>query len=519
MTMQRILSTLLLTMFAGIAAAAPDAALVEAGRAIYRDGRLPSGGAIEAKRAGSDSMEGAPAACANCHQRSGLGLSEGAVVTPPVSGPALFEKASATPAGRRAPGMEFRDYSFRTRPAYDDATLARAIREGVNPSGEKLKDLMPRYALADADMKALIAYLHTLSAQPSPGVDGARVKVATVITPDAPPAQRDEYLGVLRACAADHPEWHLHEWTLQGPSATWPGQLRERIAREPVFAVLSGIGGPDWAPVQRFCDGQSVPCLFPNVIVPGSRVPSWYTFYFFRGVELEATVFMSEIKRRHAERPVPRVMQVIGKGAAPRGGSMILDALYDAGIQLEETEKDVSKLDEDDVLILWLNPEELAALMKRVPTPPRGTLVLVSGLLAGLEDAPLTPAWKEAAQLSYPYDAAARWKLRMERNLQPWLAQHHLKPGDMRLQGNTLAACNVFSESLLRMNGTFMRDYLVETIENYPTAMGNAPAPEAFPRFSLGPGQRFSSKGAYLVRFVSPQDKRVAPVRDEWIVP
>jgi len=89
----------------------------------------------------------------------------------------------------------------------------------------------------------------------------------------------------------------------------------------------------------------------------------------------------------------------------------------------------------------------------------------------------------------------------------------------MRLQGNTLAACNVVSESLLRMNGKFMRDYLVETIENYPTAMGNAPAPEAFPRFSLGPGQRFSSKGAYLVRFVSPQDKRVTPVRDEWIVP
>ena len=31
--------------------------------------------------------------------------------------------------------------------------------------------------------------------------------------------------------------------------------------------------------------------------------------------------------------------------------------------------------------------------------------------------------------------------------------------------------------------------------------------------------QRFSSKGSYLVRFVSPQDKRVTPVRDEWIVP
>jgi len=519
MTMQRFLSVTLLAIFAAAAHAAPDEALVNAGRAIYRDGVLTSGASLVARRAGSDAVEGTAAACANCHQRSGLGLSEGAVVTPPVSAPVLFEKAVPTPAGRRAPGMEFRDYPFRTRPAYDDATLARAIREGVNPAGETLKDLMPRYTLADADMNALVAYLHTLSAQPSPGVVGNRVQVATVITPDASPQQRDEYLGVMRACAADHPEWQLHEWTLQGPTATWPGQLRERNTREPVFAVLSGVGGIDWAPVQRFCEAQSVPCLFPNVIVPGARVPGWYTFYFFRGVELEATVFMAEIKRRHGERPVPRVMQVIGKGAAPRGGSLMLDSLYDAGIQLEEDEKDVSKLGEDDVLILWQSPEELAALMKRVPMPPKGTLVLVSGLLAGLEDAPLNPAWKAVAQVSYPYDAAARWKLRMDRNLKPWLARHHLKAGDMRLQGNTLAACNVFSESLLRMNGKFMRDYLVETIENYPTAMGNAPAPEAFPRFSLGPGQRFSSKGAYLVRFVSPQDKRVTPVRDEWIVP
>ncbi|HET9650956.1 MAG TPA: cytochrome C, partial [Usitatibacter sp.] len=93
------------------------------------------------------------------------------------------------------------------------------------------------------------------------------------------------------------------------------------------------------------------------------------------------------------------------------------------------------------------------------------------------------------------------------------------RPSDEALQGNTLAACNVLSETMLRLREQYQRDHLVEWVENYPSAMGNAPAPEAFPRFSLGPGQRFSSKGAYLVRFVSPAGNRLEPARDEWIVP
>jgi hypothetical protein len=87
------------------------------------------------------------------------------------------------------------------------------------------------------------------------------------------------------------------------------------------------------------------------------------------------------------------------------------------------------------------------------------------------------------------------------------------------LQGNTLTACNLLTESMLRLRGRYFRDHLVEWVENYSSAMGNAPAPQAFPRFSLGPGQRFSSKGAYFVRFASPDKKRLVPVQPGWIVP
>src|SRR5207249_10027967 len=57
-------------------------------------------------------------------------------------------------------------------------------------------------------------------------------------------------------------KWRLHVWKLTGPANTWEAQLQEHLAAEPVFAVLSGIGGKNWAPVHHFCEQAELPCLF-----------------------------------------------------------------------------------------------------------------------------------------------------------------------------------------------------------------------------------------------------------------
>jgi len=47
---------------------------------------------------------------------------------------------------------------------YDEQSLARAIREGIEPDGETLSWPMPRWELSDRDMADLIDYLKTLGA-------------------------------------------------------------------------------------------------------------------------------------------------------------------------------------------------------------------------------------------------------------------------------------------------------------------------------------------------------------------
>lgn len=47
-------------------------------------------------------------------------------------------------------------------PPYTEATLREAITAGVDPAGEPLDPLMPRWRLTDQEWEALLAYLRTL---------------------------------------------------------------------------------------------------------------------------------------------------------------------------------------------------------------------------------------------------------------------------------------------------------------------------------------------------------------------
>jgi len=56
-------------------------------------------------------------------------------------------------------------YDALVKEGFTDATIKRAIREGLDEAGKPLEDAMPRWQMSDADVAATIAYLKVLSAQ------------------------------------------------------------------------------------------------------------------------------------------------------------------------------------------------------------------------------------------------------------------------------------------------------------------------------------------------------------------
>jgi len=511
-----------------------------AGERLYQRGQLPSGEPVQALRQGGATVRGADAACVNCHRRSGLGSSEGKITIPPVAGPYLF-----TPRGKSLErlGVPFVDTARINHEAYTDESLARAIRDGVDAKGRLLNSLMPRYAIDEATMSSLIEYLKDLKTAPAPGATSTVLHFATIITPDADPVKRRGVLAVMNQYFVDknnaaartkaptlysshatmfrvERRWQLHVWELTGAPRTWETQLRAHLAAEPVFAVISGLGGSDWGPVERFCEEQGLPCLFPNVEAPVGDDATFYTVYFSRGVLLEAQLIAREVAGAGGGGRVVQVFRAgdVGEAAAraleaARAGSgqQVVNHALKAHGPPQELARALREAGAADALVLWLRPADLGALEHlKVPTPR----VWISGEMGGLERAPLPPDWRTQARMAYPVDLPGQRVVRVDYALS-WFRMRKVPLLAEPVQADTYLALGLMSETLNHMADAFVRDYLIERIE---MALDHRVLTGYYPRLSLAPGQRFASKGGYIVRFTDPQGSRVTPL-GEWITP
>ena len=510
------------------------------GESLYRRGQLLSGEPVQALRQGGATVRGADAACVNCHRRSGLGSSEGKITIPPVAGPYLF-----TPRGKSLErlGVPFVDTARINHEAYTEESLARAIRDGVDAKGRLLNSLMPRYAIDEATMSSLIEYLKDLKTAPAPGATSTVLHFATIITPDADPVKRRGVLAVMNQYFVDknnaaartkaptlysshatmfrvERRWQLHVWELTGAPRTWETQLRAHLAAEPVFAVISGLGGSDWGPVERFCEEQGLPCLFPNVEAPVGDDATFYTVYFSRGVLLEAQLIARELAAAGGGGRVVQVFRAgdVGEAAAraleaARAGSgqQVVNHALKAHGPPQELARVLREAGAADALVLWLRPADLGALEHlKVPTPR----VWISGEMGGLERAPLPPDWRTQARMAYPVDLPGQRVVRVDYALS-WFRMRKVPLLAEPVQADTYLALGLMSETLNHMADAFVRDYLIERIE---MALDHRVLTGYYPRLSLAPGQRFASKGGYIVRFTDPQGSRVTPL-GEWITP
>lgn len=366
--------------------------------------------------------------------------------------------------------------------------------------------------------------------------------------------------------------WQLEVWDLQGPPETWMAQLRDYYRRQPVFAVVSGLSGTTWEPVHDFCEREQVPCWFPSVDLPPVAAQAFYPVYFSRGVALDADVLAKYLLESGGQRP-QRLVQVYRDDYLGRGAAQSLRrALDGSGIALEDRvlndagqgalHNALSGIGDKDNLMFWLRPSDLAALDK--VAPPAGAAYF-SGRLAGGEHAPFPAAWKGSARLVYPYELPEK----REANLayfHQWLKLRNLALVDEPLQSEVYFALNFLTDTVAEMLDNLYRDYLLERAENMAsqreggkaeeearardalilrgrsavnaktgdsvaqTSSTDAGPPRArkahgksggttiYPHLSLGPSQRFASKGGYIARFAGMDGGRL--VADSgWIVP
>ncbi len=520
------------------------------GERMYRQGILPSGEPMSSIVSGDVQVAGTSFSCVSCHLRGGLGSWEGGIVTLPTNAARL-----SIPRYWKFPNLsleerkELKLQNPPARPAYTDATLAHLIRTGRDPGGTDMHPVMPRYYLSDPDMAILLHYLANLSARHSPGVIGDTLHFATVITPEVSVDDQQAmlvpinnyvkrhnqvsagfgnrmYLGVGgNEMSGAYRKMALSVWRLQGAPDTWGRQLEAFLAKDPVFAMLGGISYGDWKPVHDFCERSQLPCLFPITDLPAVSDTDWYTQYFSKGYYQEgqaAARYLNGLDNPAAARKVLQLVQDTPQGRAlaqgfreawaelgqppikelplPREGA--LDASGLAAILDQE---------KPSTVLLWTGDSiypALDALLRKGPTPVNGFL---SARLLGAQVTSLPEQVRAHVWITYPY---------REPHLEPkfsayadtLLAGLTKRHPETRVSTRTYAMVQVLRQALMDMDRHFYRDNLLDRI-----GMQRDQILPDYLRLSFGPGQRYASKGCYIMQ-VGPGATPVLVRKSEWVI-
>lgn len=538
----------------------PDhAALVVAGERIYRMGIDPAGRPIQAASQGDVLLSGSRAACISCHRPSGLGSAEGGYYVPPINAPILFAPRKLD---RRRLYPEFfyqvQPDSFtnrlnqpRMRPAYSEATLAKALRDGVDPAGHQLAAIMPRYRLTDRDIAVLAAYLHTLSAQVGPGVDARDIQFATVFSANVAPAERQAILGTMRAYVEWHNmfldknlarpgfsayggsqflpvdrRWVLSVWVLKGKASTWGAQLDAQYLKHPVFALIGGKVDGSWREPARYCDANRLPCLFPDTPLPAWPIrPYSYTVYFSAGLILQARVaaqFAGNLAKEGGQ--VVQIVAADAFGHVP--GRQFEHAFAAGGHSLSRP------------TVVYHDPEDLAATLAATAHLGKCVLVIWPGsdvqsamrvlAKADLPDALIVLPSRAipAARAIVRGPLAAHFRFVDPYELDPgkhpksyetrgWLHARRLGTDHIRLRFKAYYLMSLLDGAMFEMSNDLYRDYLLERLEDESQKDLD---PGMYPRLSFGPGERVAVKAAEVVKFSSDRGTALVPVSN-WIVP
>lgn len=532
---------------------------VEAGRLIYMQGLSAGNYPIQATTSHDVKMSGSGFACVNCHRPSGMGSSEGGKYVLPVTGPILFAPRELN-RNRifsklfheiRPPEFVTRMRQARMRPAYTVDTLATAIRDGIDPAGSSFDPIMPRYDMSDDDMANLIAYLKSLSIKHDVGIDSKTAHFATIINDSTDTAARDAVLRAIQgyfdrfnlSIANDsskgnfspnyhsdfvktYRDWTLHVWTLHGPPDTWNEQLMRLYKVQPVFAVAGGLINGPWSPVAQFCDKEKIPCLFPNTELPKTAdAENAYSFHFTRGLELEAEVLAIYLEKQPS--PPQRIVQI--SFADPYGeipANVFTKAVnrWVSGSQLESVSvlntetfiEEISRINtrhrDIDALVIWPGEhvsEVVTALQKH---PPKIDVVTMPSNALDEWRKQHIQANNEGFLFSYPYELPTAYHPRAFL-VHAWMRSNHIEVTHPTLQFQTYYMLTLLDYGMRNLLGDFYRDYFIEIIENEAESNLNN---GTHPTLGLGPGQRFASKGGYVV---VPDTKQGLRSVSKWIIP
>ena len=534
----------------GTVAGLPAERALALGERMYREGILPNGEPIQSVVSGDIPVAGTAISCQSCHVRSGVGSYEGGIVTLATNGaklaqPRYWKFPNMSQEERKGLKLQYPE----ARPAYTDATLAHLISTGIDPVGREMHPVMPRYSLSDQDMAILVNYLWTLSARLSPGVDQDTVHLATVITDEVSAEDQEAMLVPMNNFVAHHNvapngfanrmylsmggqemsgayrKLALSVWRLKGPPASWGHQLEAYLAKEPVFALLGGISYREWRPIHAFCEAHQLPCLFPLTDLPVVSATDWYTLYFSKGYYQEgqaAARYLHSLDAQAGQGPMLQIFQAGPEGRDLAAGfretqqelglGAVKEVVLKKGEALSAARlRTLLQQEHPSTVLLWAGPESFQALNAVAEQAERPTRIFLSSRLLGQKVLAVPDQARSFTFLTYPYRDPKDEPI-VSRYANPLLAGLSKHRPETRVSTRAYSMLQIFQAAFVDMDRNLYRDNFLDRIG----MMQDYLLPD-YLRLSFGPGQRYASKGCFIMQLSPGPDPKLIR-KSDWVI-
>ena len=316
-------------------------------------------------------------------------------------------------------------------------------------------------------------------------------------------------------------------WELKGSQESWRGQLESYYKNEPVFAIVGGISNDDWRPIHDFCEDNRIPCILPISELPVISATDWYTLYFSKGFYQEGEAAANYL---HGTVNVTQDIPVIQVYRNSKQGLTMAKGFEETweGLRQQTPDKRVLTSDEpitselwkqltaskkQAIILLWLDSKDLSSIAFPADAPDGPKMVFLSTTLLGKEMYALPEKIRDIVYITFPYrlpDDFAKSEPSFA-----GLTRSNQYPADYPMAKAKMSLnLMILNKALFMMKGYFQRDRLLEVID----MMQDDTTIPLYPRLSFGPGQRYISKGCYIVKLGSGATPKIIRASD-WVIP
>lgn len=463
----------------------------QAGKRLYREGVSSSDAQLLARVGASDmSVPASVLPCASCHGNDGRGRAEGGVRPPSLDWQRL------------AQGQGEREANGRRYPAYAEASLARAIGQGVDPAGNRLDPAMPRFELTLADQRNLTAYLKRLGEERDPGVEEHVLRLGTLLPTHGPLAEAGR---VVRAVLEDglaqlNQQGGLHGRRLElvvvdpGDSAGSARQaLDQLLDQTQVFALI--------APLAPMLDQDLAAALEQRgVPLVGSTPRSGGGPQIFDPLPgLPEQLLSLAGYARDTLGLAPQELRVVHAGSEQAASAEALrQRLLAAGWATGPVQAFEGQAVEGQGIVFLGRAQAFADLTDALQGAGRSPyLFAASSQVAGALPQ-LSTQWSQRLFLAYPY-IPEDWTEQGLASLAGLRQRQGLDGRQTALQVSTRCALLLMTEALRQVGRDASREQLVRALEGlHDLDTGLTPA------LGFGPGRRQGLSGAHVVAVALP---------------